>query len=50
MGALRARRRLAAMTGSKFRIESYPLLESSQHVGAAAAVTILLLECMLLEQ
>ena len=41
MGALRARRRFAAITGSKFRIKSYPLLASSQHVGATAAVTIL---------
>ena len=50
MGALRARRRFAAITGSKFHIESYPLVASSQHVGAAAAVTILQLEFMLLEQ
>ena len=39
VGALRARRRLAAITGSKFRIQSCPLLASSQHVGATAAVT-----------
>ena len=45
-----ARRRFGAMTGSKFRIESYPLLASSQHVGATAAVTILQLEFMLVEQ
>ena len=32
----------AAITGSNFRIESYPLLASSQHVGATAVVTILL--------
>ena len=50
MGALRACRRLAAITGSKFRIESYPLVASSQHVGAAAAVTVLQLEFMLVEQ
>ena len=50
MGALRARRRFVAITGSKFRIESYPLVASSQHVGAAAAVTILQLEFMLVEQ
>ena len=50
MGALRARRRFAAITGSKFRTASYPLLASSQHVGAAAAVTILLFELTLLEQ
>ena len=42
-----ARHRCAAITGSKFRIESYPLVASSQHVGAAAAVTILQLEFML---
>ena len=47
-----ARRRFPAITGSKFciEIESYPLVASSQHVGAAAAVTILQLEFMLLEQ
>ena len=39
----------AAITGSKFRIEFYPLVASSQHVGAAAAVTILQLEFMLVE-
>ena len=39
VGALRARRSFAAITGSKFRIKSYPLLASSQHVGAAAAIT-----------
>ena len=50
VGALRARRRFAAITGSKFRIESYPLVGSSQHVGAAAAVTILQLVFMLVEQ
>ena len=50
MGALRARRRFAAITGSKFRIESYHLVASSQHVGAAAAVTILQLEFTLVEQ
>ena len=50
MGGLRACRRFAAITGSKFRIESYPLVTSSQHVGAAAAVTILQLEFILLEQ
>ena len=31
----------AAITDSKFRIKSYPLLASSQHVGATAAVRIL---------
>ena len=41
LGALRARRRFAAITGSKFCIESYPLLASSQQVGATAAVTII---------
>ena len=41
VGALRARRRFAAITGSKFHIESYPLLASSQHVGATAAVPII---------
>ena len=49
MGALRARRRFSAITGSKFRIESYPLLASSQHVGATAAVTIFLAELSLAE-
>ena len=49
MGALRARRRLAAIIGSKFRIEFYPLLASSQHVGATAAVTIFLAELSLAE-
>ena len=38
----------AAITGSKFRIKSYPLLASSQHVGATAAVTILFI--MFVEQ
>ena len=38
VGALR---RFAAITGSKFRIQSYPLLASSQHIGATAAVTII---------
>ena len=57
----RARRRLAAITGSKFRIQSggklatrswqaRNLMASSQHVGAAAAVTNLQLEFMLVEQ
>ena len=32
VGALRARRRFAAITNSKFRILSDPLLVSSQHV------------------
>ena len=41
---------LRGNTGSKFRIESYPLLASSQQVGAAAATTILQLEFMLVEQ
>ena len=41
VSALCARRRFAAITGSKFRIESYPMLASSQHVGATAAVTII---------
>ena len=50
MGATHARRRLAAITGSKFRIQSYPFVASSQHVGAAAAVTNLQLEFMLVEQ
>ena len=45
-----ARRRFAVLTGSKFRIESYPLLASLQDVGGAAAVTILQLEFMLLKQ
>ena len=45
-----ARRRFAAITGSKLRIESYPLVASTQHVGAAAAVTVLQFEFMLLEQ
>ena len=50
MGALRAHRRFTAIAGSKFRIESYTLVASSQHVGAAAAVTFLQLELMLVEQ
>ena len=50
MGALRASRRLAATTGSNLRIESYLLVASSQHVGATAAVIILQLEFMLVEQ
>ena len=33
--------KFAAITGSKILIKSYPLLASSQHVGATAAVTIL---------
>ena len=41
MGALRERRRFAAITRSKLCTESYPLLASSQHVGATAAVTII---------
>ena len=49
-GRLRARRRFAAITGSDFRIESYPLLASSQHVGATEAFTILLLSFLLFEQ
>ena len=40
----------AAITGGKLRVESYPLVASSEHVGAAAAVTILQLEIMQLEQ
>ena len=41
VGALRARRRrFAAITGSKYRIKSYPLLASSQHVGVTAAMII----------
>ena len=48
VGALHARRRFAAITGSKFRIKSYRLLASLQHVGATAAVTILFI--MLVEQ
>ena len=40
VGALRSRHRLAAITGSKFCIKSYPQLASSQDVGATAAVTI----------
>ena len=45
-----ARRRFPAISVSKFRIESYPLVTSSQHIGAAAAVTILQLEFILVEQ
>ena len=45
-----ARRRFAAITGSKFCIESYPLVASTQQVGAAAMVTVLQFEFMLLEQ
>ena len=50
MGALSARRHLAAITVSNFRIGSYPLVASSQHVDTAAAVTILQLEFVQLEQ
>ena len=42
-----ARLGFAAITGFNFRKESYPLLASSQHVGATAAVTILPLICWL---
>ena len=38
---LRSITSFAAITGSKFLIESYPLLASSQHVGATAVVTII---------
>ena len=48
MGALRTHRRLEAITGSKFRIESYPLLARSQHIGATAVFLISLF--MLVEQ
>ena len=48
MGALLARRRFAAITGSKFRIKFYLLFASSQQVGATAAATILFF--MFLEQ
>ena len=41
-------RRFAAITGSTFRIESYPLLASSQHVGATTTLKFLLF--MLFEQ
>ena len=41
VGALCARRRFAAITGSKSRIDSYPLLASSQHAGATATVAII---------
>ena len=41
MGALRARRHFAAITGSKFRIKSYPLLACSQHVGATASSVLM---------
>ena len=49
-GALRAHRRFAAITGSKFCIESYLLMASSQHFGAIAAVTILLFNFLLFDQ
>ena len=50
VGALCAHRRFAAITGSKFRIQSYPLLASSQHIGATAAVTTIIgsIVCILL--
>ena len=48
MGALLARRRFAVIAGSIFCTESYPLLESSQLVGATAVVTIKFLEKMLI--
>ena len=41
MGALCARRRFAAITGSKLRIKSYLLLASSLHVCATEVVIIL---------
>ena len=41
VGALRAHRRFVAINDSKLCIESYPLLKSSQHVGATAEVTII---------
>ena len=37
---LRARRRFATITGSNFCKKLYPLLASSQHIGATAAVII----------
>ena len=39
--------RFAAITGSSFGKESHPLLASSQHFGATAAVTLLPLICCL---
>ena len=42
------RARFSAITGCKLRIKSYPLLASSQHVGATAVVFILFI--MLTEQ
>ena len=39
-GALRARRRFATITGSNFCKKFHPLLASSQHIGATAAVII----------
>ena len=42
-----ARRRFAAITDSNFCKESYPLLASSQHVGATGVATILPLICCL---
>ena len=50
MGALHARHRFAAIADSNVLIESYPLFASSQHVGATAAVTILLFCFLLFEQ
>ena len=40
VGALRARRRFATITGSNFCKKFHPLLASSQHIGATAAVII----------
>ena len=39
--------RFAAITGSSFGKESYPLLASSQHFGTTAVVTLLPLICCL---
>ena len=36
----------AAITGSKFRIECYPLLACSQHFGATTGPTVLLLSLL----
>ena len=47
VGAQRARRHFAAISGSYFRKESYPILAISQDVGATPVVTILPLICCL---
>ena len=49
VSALCARRCFAAITGSKLRIESYPLLASSQRIGRSLRRSLLLAELSLAE-